>query len=104
MYGRNGTMFEGRFKDVHVDKSEYALHLCRYIHRNPIDGKKPLVKNIEGWPYSNYLEWIGKRAGKFVDREFVEAYFETTELYQKFVLDYTPPKKLDDDMKDYFLD
>ncbi|MCD6334967.1 MAG: transposase [Candidatus Latescibacteria bacterium] len=29
---RKGTLFEGRFKHVLVDKDEYILYLCRYIH------------------------------------------------------------------------
>jgi putative transposase len=33
---RKGPLFEGRFKHVHVDNDEYVLHLCRYIHLNPV--------------------------------------------------------------------
>jgi putative transposase len=34
--GRSGTLFEGRAKSVRVDTDEYVLHLCRYIHLNPV--------------------------------------------------------------------
>ena len=34
--GRGGTLFEGRAKSVLVDTDEYVLHLCRYIHLNPV--------------------------------------------------------------------
>ena len=37
MYNRSGTLFEGPFKSILVDSDEYLAHLCRYIHRNPID-------------------------------------------------------------------
>ncbi len=103
-YGRVGTLFEDRFDDVPVDTLEYALHLCRYIHRNPIDGKQPLVPQIEQWPYSNYPEWTEQRNGTLLDREFVKCYFKTPEDYRSFVLDYTPPKKLGDEMKKYYRD
>ena len=55
--GRKGPLFESRFKHVHVDKDEYILHLCRYIHLNPV--KAGLVNNPRKWFFSNYLEWIG---------------------------------------------
>ena len=37
MYNRSGTLFEGPFKSIHVDKDNYLIHLCRYIHRNPLE-------------------------------------------------------------------
>jgi len=52
-YDRTGTLFEGPFKAIHVDQDRYLLHLCRYIHANPV--KHGLVSDLEQWPYSNYL-------------------------------------------------
>lgn len=54
--GRRGPLFEGRYHHVWVDKEEYLLHLCRYIHLNPIKAK--LVSRVEDWEFSNYLEWM----------------------------------------------
>ncbi len=34
--GRSGTLFEGRYKSILVDTDEYVIHLCRYIHVNPV--------------------------------------------------------------------
>ena len=34
--GRRGPLFEGRFRHVHVDGDAYAIHLCRYVHLNPV--------------------------------------------------------------------
>lgn len=34
---RVGSLFQGRFKSVLVDRDEYLLHLSRYIHLNPVD-------------------------------------------------------------------
>ena len=61
-YDRTGTLFEGPYKAIHIDQDRYLLHLCRYIHANPV--KHGLVSDLEQWPYSNYLEWIGARSGK----------------------------------------
>ncbi|HYN87438.1 MAG TPA: transposase, partial [Ardenticatenaceae bacterium] len=32
--GRSGTLFQGRFRHIRIDRDEYLLQLCRYIHRN----------------------------------------------------------------------
>jgi REP element-mobilizing transposase RayT len=67
--GRRGPLFAGRFKDVLVDRDEYLIHLCRYIHLNPVEAG--LVEHPEEWPFTNYLEWIGEREGTLQDREFI---------------------------------
>ena len=62
----NYRLFEGPFKAIHVDRESYLLHLCRYIHANPV--RHGLVSDLERWPYSNYLEWIGARDGELGNR------------------------------------
>ena len=84
--GRTGALFEGRFKDVHVDNEGYLLHLCRYIHGNPV--KAGLVTTLEEWPYSNYLEWLDERPGTLIDVQFVDDFFPNRTDYREFVLDY----------------
>ncbi len=80
---RSGTLFEGRFKSILVDTDEYVIHLCRYIHLNPI--RAGLVTEPRLWKYSNYLEWVGRRDGILLDREFVNQYFTTPADYEDFV-------------------
>jgi len=83
---RSGTLFEGRFRHVWVDREEYLMHLCRYIHLNPV--KASLVSKPEDWPYSNYLEWIGQRAGTLKDKVFIRSRFPMSESYHSFVADW----------------
>ncbi len=90
MYNRTGTLFGGPFKAVHVGEEEYLTHLCRYIHRNPIEAA--LVSRIEDWQYSNYLEWVGLRKGNLVDRTFIKDRFGDSREYKRFVLEYESPK------------
>lgn len=84
--GRRGPLFEGRFRHVWVDREEYLTHLCRYIHLNPVNAK--LVKAPEQWRYSNYLEWLGQRAGTLLDEAFVHDLFSTPGSYRAFVTDH----------------
>ena len=85
-YGHSGTLFEGRFKAKPVETEAYLLHLCRYIHANPV--KHGLVRSPAEWPYSNYLEWLQERPGTLVDHDFVDAYFPDRADYATFVRDY----------------
>ena len=52
---------------------------------NPV--KDGLVASPNDWPYSNYLEWIGKRDGIMFDRNFLEDQFSNLNEYKKFILD-----------------
>ncbi len=85
-YDHSGTLFEGNYKVIHVQEEAHLLHLCRYIHANPV--KDGLVARLTDWPYSNYPEWIGIREGTLVNRAFIRAYFETPDAYRRFVRDY----------------
>ncbi len=38
-HGRTGTLFETRYKSKLIDTDTYLLHLCRYIHSNPVKGR-----------------------------------------------------------------
>jgi len=82
--GRSGTLFEGRAKSILVDDERYVLALCRYIHLNPV--RAGLVSEPGEWPYSNYLEWIGRRPGVLVDRAFVETCYPVAGAYEQFVM------------------
>ncbi len=99
---RKGTLFEGRFRHVHIDREEYLIHLCRYIHMNPV--KAALVTRPEEWLYSNYLEWIDRRAGTLIDNAFVRARFQTAEAYQQFVVDYRADMRSREKINKYIWD
>lgn len=101
MYGHSGTLFEGRFRAKPVQNSSHLLHLCRYIHGNPV--KDGLVANPGDWLYSNYLEWIGERDGTLVDRNFIADQFGNAEEYKKFLFEYLRSRQLPDDVQ-RFLD
>jgi len=99
--GRKGPLFEGRFRHVHVDRDEYVIHLCRYVHLNPVTAG--LVSDPAEWPYSNYLEWIEARSGTLVDRAFVQQFFPTPDAYVAFVHDHIAPH-IAQQLRPYLLD
>jgi putative transposase len=95
-YAHSGTLFEGRFRAKVVESSGHLLHLCRYIHGNPV--KDGLVAEPGDWPYSNYLEWIGERPGLLVDRDFIKAQFSNSEEYKRFLMEYLNSRRLPEDV------
>ncbi len=86
MYSHSGTLFEGRFRAKAIQTTSHLLHLCRYIHGNPV--KDGLVAEPGDWHYSNYLEWIEERPGRLVDRDFIKEQFSGSEEYKKFLDEY----------------
>ena len=99
---RTGTLFEGRFRHKYVDKWEYLVTLCRYIHRNPV--KARWVSRPEDWLYSNYQEWIGLRNGELVDKTFIRDHFPNPEEYLAFVNDVEDEKKSYEKISKYMFD
>ena len=85
-----------------VQTSSHLLHLCRYIHGNPV--KDGLVEDSADWPYSNYLEWIGERARTRVDRDFINDQFDNPQVYKKFRFQYLTIRDLPDDVKRFLED
>lgn len=98
-YQHSGTLFEGAYRVKSVVQTAHLLHLCRYIHANPV--KDGLVTEPGDWPYSNYLEWIGQRDGTLVDHAFVQAHFESPTRYAEFVMGYLRTRKLPPDVAKY---
>jgi len=99
---RSGTMFEGRFRHKWIDREEYLLHLCRYIHLNPVQAK--LILRPEDWPYSNYLEFIGRRSCVLGEGSFISEHFLTPESYHRFVQGYQENDQANGLIGDYVWD
>ena len=57
-YRRCGHLFQDRFKSESVEDDAYFLTVIRYIHQNPI--KAGICKNIDGYKFSSYNEYINK--------------------------------------------
>lgn len=56
----DGPIFRGRFKSILIDSDAYLLQLSRYIHRNPIETKKPMVAALADYAWSSYPAYVNK--------------------------------------------
>lgn len=69
--GTDGPLFRGRYKALVVDADAYLVQVGRYIHRNPIETRKPLVSLLEEYAWSSYPAYVGKaKAPAWLDRSF----------------------------------
>ena len=98
-YQHSGTLFEGPYRVKRVVQTKHLVHLCRYIHANPV--KDGLVAQPADWPYSNYQEWVGLREGTLVDQAFVNQHFKSPAEYIEFVDDYLRNRDLPSDVTEY---
>ncbi len=98
-YGHSGTLFERRYQAKPITDNAHLLHLCRYIHGNPV--KDGFVAHPADWPYSNYQEWVGLRDGALVERAFIQAHFPAFETYPAFVLEGLKRRQLPEGLKEY---
>jgi REP element-mobilizing transposase RayT len=55
---RHGHLFQGRFKSILIDKSEYLDVLSRYIHLNPV--RANLVSKMSDYEWNSYRFFIGQ--------------------------------------------
>lgn len=68
----DGSLFRGRYKAIVIDASQYLLQVSRYIHRNPVEKKKPLVEALEDYCWSSYATYIGQnQAPRWLNRDTV---------------------------------
>ena len=85
-YDRVGSLFQGQFQAVLVDRNEYLLHLSRYLHLNPVEAG--LAKRPVDWEFSSYRDYIGLRQGTLPMPDIILSQFPTPKEYQEFVESY----------------
>lgn len=96
---RTGKLFEGKTQGKLIDETEYLLHLCRYIHLNPVEAG--FVHKADDWKYSNFLEFIGKRNEVLFDPDFMETYAYEIANYREFVEEYDTLRKENKEIEKY---
>lgn len=100
-YERDGALFQGSYKAIHVPCDEYLLPLSRYIHLNPLDLVQPAwrergirdPKNIHlflvEYPWSSYADYVGEVRYPFlVDTTLLRGIFPAPGEYAAYVEDW----------------
>jgi len=81
----DGPLFQGRYKAILVDRDVYLLQLTRYIHRNPIEMKRPTVSQLSEYHWSSYPAYIGKaKPQKWLEREMTYHMLDSKQRYKGY--------------------
>jgi len=100
---RSGSLFQGKFKAILIDKDEYLIHLLNYIHFNPLkncEGGSTSFNsfnsfnfNIEKYRWSSFLDYIGeKNFPSVTSREFLLNIFGSEEKYKQSTKEWLKEK------------
>lgn len=84
-HDRVGPLFQGRFKANLIEGDEQLLHVCRYIHLNPL--VSGIVSDLNTYLWSSYFAYIQNQEDKLCNPRSILDHFESKESYEKFVLD-----------------
>jgi len=100
-YERSGSLFQGTYKAVLVEKDSHFIHLPYYIHSNPLDLKFPEWRNkeiknykeamkfLENYQWSSFPDYIGrKNFPSITQREFLLEFFGGPEQYKKDTINW----------------
>ena len=96
---RSGTLFQGPYRAIHVDRTEYLAHVIRYIHLNPV--LAGLVRRPEDWQFSDYRRWVSEKPGS--RPELVRQLFGGAKSYAEFVLEFLRDKRQPAQVRRYLL-
>lgn len=83
-HNRQGPLFQGAFKAVHIETDEQLIHVSRYIHLNPLVAL--IIKDLKLYPWSSYPTFIGLD-NQSVFKEEILSFFKSPKAYEKFVID-----------------
>ncbi len=92
----DGGVFKGRFKSVAVNTNSQAFYLSRYIHRNPIEAKKPLTRELSSYKWSSYPFYLyPKSSPKWLSTELILGYAgRSSATYRSYVEKTVQPEPL----------
>ncbi|MEK7120733.1 MAG: transposase [Patescibacteria group bacterium] len=108
-YEREGALFQGKYKLVHVTEDNHFEHLPYYIHLNPLDLVMPewrdgILKNkedvfhfLETYRWSSFLDYIGKKNFPSVtQRTFLEGILGSTTAQKQNMIEWITRNKLEE--------
>ncbi len=84
-HGRNGHLFQGPFRAVHIETNDQLLYTSAYIHRNPRELKN--FKNKEqSYQWSSLPDYLSTNRWPYLlSRELILGQFENPKEYQNYI-------------------
>lgn len=86
-WNRVGPLFQGRYKIEAITTNDELVHVCRYIHLNPVVAR--IVRDPAQYRWSSYPKLDAAwQQRSFVDDQIVLEQFPDVQAYQRFVNDH----------------
>ena len=83
---RSGSLFQGRFKAVHLIDNEHLIYLPHYIHTNPLSlnyGGSTSIDFLKRYRWSSFLDYVGvDNFPSITERECLLEIFGGESLYR----------------------
>jgi len=107
-YRRDGSLFQGKYKAIHINSNEYLLHLSVYVNLNYKIHKDLNKKWMENLSISSFNEYIRKSLKSFCTKDIVLGQFRNSKEYQSFCEEILPEilikKESEKELKYLFID
>jgi putative transposase len=87
---RNGSLFQGKYKAIHIDSNEYFLHLSVYVNLNNRIHKSLNKKWMNDLSISSFKEYTEKSMKSFCKKDIILGQFKNTKEYKNFCEEVLP--------------
>jgi REP element-mobilizing transposase RayT len=85
-YERSGSLFQGRYKAIHIDSNEYLLHLSTYVNLN--DKIHKFGGSTSKFTRSSWEEYISETSEEqFCKKDIILEQFKNRAEYKYFALE-----------------
>ena len=89
-YKRSGSLFQGKYKAIHIDSNEYLLHLSVYVNLNYKVHKNLNKEWMKKLPISSFQEYTEKIAQPLCVKDIVLSQFKSAKEYKSFCTETLP--------------
>lgn len=83
-YKRSGSLFQGKYKAIHINSNEYLLRLSVYVNLNYKVHKGLNKKWMENLSISSFDEYVGKMIKTFCVKDIILGQFGSSKEYKSF--------------------
>lgn len=99
---RDGSLFQGKFKSIHIDSNEYLLYLSAYVNYNyKVHGNEEKY-----WKFSSINEYLnGKKKNNLCKPKIILSQFKNKNDYKKYAENSAMEiKERREEMKKYLIE
>ena len=88
-YKGSGSLFQGRYKAIHIDSNEYLLHLSAYVNLNFEAHQRSESKYKSSLSRSSWEEYLNNKKGGvcLCNKSIILSQFKNAEDYKRFAKD-----------------